>query len=704
MIDFVDRSISRNEELIRAQRVARHKCCALVFAQLCALFTKRFLYFIRNWPQLFGQVLVPLAILISIAYYSRIKEETYGRKESERMLSIASFGPSRIPVKVKHRSPLVNAYIDIVSKGPEAKVYELGPNDNLTTWVDHLPRLMPAPGFGAVFDQDAVEVLFNLEAYHSSPVSINAYDNARLKVETNAPDGIIRTYLHAYLPNSSIGEKSSFRLVLSQKDVDKALGPFLVLALTLVTSPFVIFLVEERVSKFAHQQSLTGISPILFWTSSFLFDFLFYSIVCACLLAVFIKCGWMEGYLGFVILLFALYFWSCVPLIYAISFIFSSPSKANVFLILWQLVAAYAAMMSVVFFTLGEMIQSQFSEMIKSLFLCLLPSFALGNATVTVGIAAAEKFLPDMLWEWDVLGKSITLMLVFGCFSSLLFLTFQFKVVRYCWFLFWDQRKNHSRVAHEDNEKAEAEERVDVVQFSDDLALEVKDLCKMYGDLRAVDGLTLSVRNSECFGLLGANGAGKTTTFDILTGQSFATSGTARIGKKDVTKQICIGYCPQFDALLSDLTGRESLEILARMHGFPHPADITDVVLRVVGMTNHADKLVRYCSGGQRRKISVGLAMLAPTRVIILDEPTAGIDPKARREIWKALSVIRDSIETAILLTSHSMDECEALCSRIAILHRGRMVAIGTSQQLKSRCVCMLVEESGTCQSRNLWP
>ncbi|VDO36449.1 unnamed protein product [Haemonchus placei] len=684
---MIDASISCNDELIRAQRVARHKCCALVFAQLCALFTKRFLYFVRNWPQLFGQVLVPLALLIAIAYVSKTWVKPTGMKDSGRMFSVATFGPSRIPVKVEHRSPLVNAYIDIVSKGPEAKVYELGPNDNLTIWVDQLPRLMPAPGFGAIFAQDAVEVLYNKEAYHSSPVSINAYDNARLKVETNASDGIIRTHLHAYLPANSTG-KSSFRHVLSQKDVDKSLGLFLVLALTLVTSPFVIFLVEERVSKFAHQQSLTGISPIVFWTSSFLFDFLFYSIVCACFLAVFIICGWMEGYLGFVILLFALYFWSCVPFIYAISFIFSSPSKANVFLILWQLVAAYAAMMSVVFFTLGEMIRSRLIEMIRSLLLCLLPSFALGNATVTVGTVSAEKLAPNILWEWDMLGRAITFMLIFGCFSSLLFLAFQFKIVRYCCFQLWNsrhQRRSDSSVTHEDDEKAKAEERVDVQQSDDDLALEVKNLCKMYGHLRAVDGLTLGVRSSECFGLLGANGAGKTTTFDILTGQSFATSGTARIGKQDVTKQICIGYCPQFDALLLDLTGRESLQILARMHGFPHPADITDVVLRVVGMTDHADKLVRYCSGGQRRKISVGLAILAPTRIIILDEPTAGIDPKARREIWTALSIIRDNSETALLLTSHSMDECEALCSRIAILHRGRLVAIGTSQQLKSR-------------------
>ncbi|VDM53187.1 unnamed protein product [Angiostrongylus costaricensis] len=164
--------------------------------------------------------------------------------------------------------------------------------------------------------------------------------------------------------------------------------------------------------------------------------------------------------------------------------------------------------------------------------------------------------------------------------------------------------------------------------------------------MKALDGLTMGVQNGECFGLLGVNGAGKTTTFDILTGQSFATAGTAYIDKRDVTEQIPIGYCPQFDALMLDFTGRD---------------------------------------GGQRRKISVAIALLSPTRIIILDEPTAGIDPKARREIWEVLSMVRDQSHSALLLTSHSMDECEALCSRIAILQRGRMVAIGTSQHLKTK-------------------
>ncbi|PIO67220.1 tRNA intron endonuclease [Teladorsagia circumcincta] len=345
-------------------------------------------------------------------------------------------------------------------------------------------------------------------------------------------------------------------------------------------------------------------------------------------------------------------------------------------------------MLIIFIISFGELVEPTLSELIRSILLCFLPSFALGNAVMTVGTTSAEKLPPSVLWEWNMLGKNITFMLIFGCFSSLLFLMFQFKVIRYRWFQLWDLRygrRCYARIANDEEDRAVTEERVSVQEFGDDMALEVKDLCKMYGHLRAVDGLTMGVRNSECFGLLGANGAGKTTTFDILTGQSFATFGTARIDKRDVTEQIPIGYCPQFDALLLDLTGREALEILARMHGFPQPDEITDLVLRNVGMTEHADKLVRYCSGGQRRKISVGLALLAPTRIIILDEPTAGIDPKARREIWEVLSMMRDSSQSALLLTSHSMDECEALCSRIAILQKGRMIAIGTSQQLKSR-------------------
>ncbi|KJH43307.1 ABC transporter, ATP-binding protein [Dictyocaulus viviparus] len=470
-----------------------------------------------------------------------------------------------------------------------------------------------------------------------------------------------------------------------------------------------MFLVEERIIKFAHQQMLTGISPTTFWATSFSYDFVFYSIICSCFLTVFLLSNWMQGYLHFLVLLLVLYFWSCVPFVYAVSFMFSSPSKANVLLFLWQLIAAFAAM--VIMFVISQTItvDPTIAELIRSILLCVLPSFAFGNAVMTVGLSSAAKTPQQLLWQWNMLGKNLSFMFIFGCLSTLLFVLFQFKTVRYRWYQIWDLRfgrKNYGRIGVDDEDSAVLEERACVQRCSDDFTLEVKDLCKMYGRFRALDRLTMGVRNGECFGLLGENGAGKTTTFNILTGQSFATSGAACIDKKDVTNtftlrsslraitkfyganccyRLPIGYCPQFDALMYDFTGKEILEILARMHGFPNPAEIAELVLQNIGMLDHANKLVRYYSGGQRRKISIGLAILAPTPIIILDEPTAGIDPKARRDIWEVLSMVRDNSQTSLLLSSHSMDECEALCSRIAVLHKGRMIAIGTSQQLKTK-------------------
>eukprot|EP00081_Caenorhabditis_elegans_P012903 NP_491769.2 ABC Transporter family [Caenorhabditis elegans] len=155
----------------------------------------------------------------------------------------------------------------------------------------------------------------------------------------------------------------------------------------------------------------------------------------------------------------------------------------------------------------------------------------------------------------------------------------------------------------------------------------------------------------ECFGILGANGAGKTTTFDIITGLTIPTGGSATMYGHDITETIHIG-CPQFDAMLQQISCRQTL---------------------------------RVNDGGQKRKISVGIALMSRASCIILDEPTAGIDPRARREIWDIIHEMREQGKCSIVLTSHSMEECEALCTRIGILHRGEMIALGTSQSLKSQ-------------------
>jgi len=148
------------------------------------------------------------------------------------------------------------------------------------------------------------------------------------------------------------------------------------------------------------------------------------------------------------------------------------------------------------------------------------------------------------------------------------------------------------------------------------------------------------------------NGAGKTTTFDILTGVQFASAGTATVAGVDVVDAPAIGYCPQFDALPLELTGRQVLELLANLNGFPDVKSRVDMVLQCIQMREHADKCVRFYSGGQKRRISIGVTLVTRASLIMLDEPTAGIDPKTRRQIWQLLQAVRQQ-NVAILLTSH---------------------------------------------------
>ena len=186
----------------------------------------------------------------------------------------------------------------------------------------------------------------------------------------------------------------------------------------------------------------------------------------------------------------------------------------------------------------------------------------------------------------------------------------------------------------------------------------------------------------------------------MLTGLSMPSSGRASISGVDVTAHPSLSYCPQFDALALDLTGRETLMILARLNGFKDAASRVENVLWCIHLTGQANKLVKYyrCegeyagpssellkfSGGQRRRLSIGVTLISRSSLILLDEPTAGIDPKTRRYIWNLLTALR-SQNVAMLLTSHSMDECEALCNNIGFMNKGTLVSIGTSQHLKSR-------------------
>ncbi|XP_045131522.1 phospholipid-transporting ATPase ABCA3-like [Portunus trituberculatus] len=234
---------------------------------------------------------------------------------------------------------------------------------------------------------------------------------------------------------------------------------------------------------------------------------------------------------------------------------------------------------------------------------------------------------------------------------------------------------------------------LELTEASKDTTMLVHNLVKQYSGclVRAVRGISFHVDRGECFGLLGVNGAGKTSTFKMLTGDEIITGGDARIGafslrrhRKKFLQQI--GYCPQFDAFMGDLTGVEMLQLMGRLRGMDerHLKTTVPNLVDRVGLTECALRPSSTYSGGNRRKLSTAMALIGDPPLVFLDEPTSGVDPASRRRVWAAISEAVSSGQS-VVLTSHSMEECEALCSRITIMSRGSLRCVGSSSHLKAK-------------------
>ena len=221
--------------------------------------------------------------------------------------------------------------------------------------------------------------------------------------------------------------------------------------------------------------------------------------------------------------------------------------------------------------------------------------------------------------------------------------------------------------------------------------LTTHELTRRFGDLTAVDHLSVSVGPGEIFGLIGPNGAGKTTTIKMLTTLLSPTSGQASVAGFDVVRQAdrvrrSIGYVPQLISADAQVTGYENLWVFARLYRIPRAereARIHDA-LEFMGLGAVANELVKNYSGGMIRRLEIAQALMHRPRVLFLDEPTVGLDPLARDAVWEQIERLRDMYGTSIVLTTHYMEEADRLCGRVAILHRGKMVALGSPSDLKA--------------------
>jgi ABC-2 type transport system ATP-binding protein len=223
-----------------------------------------------------------------------------------------------------------------------------------------------------------------------------------------------------------------------------------------------------------------------------------------------------------------------------------------------------------------------------------------------------------------------------------------------------------------------------------DVAIETSGLVKVYGgNTRALDGITFEVAPGELFGFLGPNGAGKTTTIRILATLLRATAGTARVAGFDVAKQPHevrkrLGLAMQAPTLDAFSTGRETLELAGRLHRMParEVRRRTDELLELMGLASVAKKLTGTYSGGMRRRLDLASALVHRPELLILDEPTEGLDPQSRAALWEELERISKA-GTTMLLTTHYMEEADRLCSRLAIIDNGQIVVEGAPAELK---------------------
>uniref|UniRef100_A0A669BGF6 P-type phospholipid transporter n=1 Tax=Oreochromis niloticus TaxID=8128 RepID=A0A669BGF6_ORENI len=542
------------------------------------------------------------------------------------------------------------------------------------------------------------QVWYNNKGWHAMVSFVNVMNNGLLRA--SLPPGPERRKhgITAYNHPLNLTKEQLTEVAMMTTSVDVLVSICVIFAMSFVPASFVLFLIEERVSKAKHLQFVSGVKPILYWLANFTWDMLNYTIPAIMVVLIFISFQQQsyvsETNLPALILLLLFYGWSITPLMYPASFVFTVPSTAYVFLTSINLFIGING--SIATFVLELFYLNEVNRILKKVFL-IFPHFCLGRGLIDMAknqamVDAFKRlgtYYLDPL-QWDFVGKNLFAMAVEGVVFFIFTILLQYKFfIRY---RPWWTKPELPPLGPEDEDVARERERVKSGKAHSDI-LTMIDLSKVYkaGRKPAVDRLCLGIPRSECFGLLGVNGAGKTSTFRMLTGDTPVTHGEAFLSQHSVLTEMeqvhqLMGYCPQFDAISDLLTGREHLELYARLRGVPEEfvSKVAQWGVKKLGLTQYADQEAGGYSGGNKRKLSTAISLIGSPPVIFLDEPTTGMDPKAKRFLWNCiLSVTKEG--RAVVLTSHSMEECEALCTRMAIMVNGRFRCLGSVQHLKNR-------------------
>eukprot|EP01064_Diplonema_japonicum_P009611 TRINITY_DN17087_c0_g1_i1.p1 TRINITY_DN17087_c0_g1~~TRINITY_DN17087_c0_g1_i1.p1 ORF type:complete len:1544 (+),score=393.35 TRINITY_DN17087_c0_g1_i1:77-4708(+) len=474
-------------------------------------------------------------------------------------------------------------------------------------------------------------------------------------------------------------------------------------ALSFIPSSYAAFVIREKVSGCRNLQYASGVSKLQYWVTTFAFDCIL-TFISMSLLTTVIAIN-IQGYeLWCLYLSMLLYGVSVSWVAYLASVIFDDEGSAQVNISGWLIGLAFSFVIADLAVSASTGSGSSAAVLLPKIFASINPTYGAAKcAMLALNFMGSADYLKDEhgidnLLDYNLMGifHMILALQMLGCMIAVFLSEIPFKR----WFVFAKlrtQRCTFGSVTTKLINGSSQEKFFGVIKEQSFVAdggdsntsILVSGLGKTFNKgMVAVSELHLSIPVG-CFGLLGANGAGKTTTIKMLTGEVAPTSGDATFrlngdeysilsNQKSINHHI--GLCPQFDAILGEMTGEEMITFFARLKGIS--LDKVEDFVTLVGLTGQETRPCGTYSGGNKRKLSVALALMGAPEVIFLDEPSTGVDPKSRRVLWDVIKHVAK--KRTVVLTTHSMEEVDALSSRIAIMKSGGLQCVGTPQEIRS--------------------
>ena len=487
---------------------------------------------------------------------------------------------------------------------------------------------------------------------------------------------------------------------------------FIAIAFALIPANFITIIVREKINNSKHLMRVSGINIAAYWIVNYIFELVKYYFTCGICVLLLLAFSVYKNYLY---ILYLIYGPAIVSITYVLSFFFETESGAQNGIILLNFLLG--ALGSVVILLLRTLDNVKVLAKVIEYIIALLPSFCFNfgySMLLNKYMLYAADYPKEMFFMEDIeLLKRFNLLLSMIIYLSAETVLYTLILAIIEWYSYSSGKVSDEKLDTniEDSivlkEIEKANDEPETVGVTDEngksnkieYSVRVKNLKKIYKmgcrqqPIVAIKNMSFCVEPGECFGLLGLNGAGKTTTFKCITQELSPDNGKIYINGRDMSNNFSelssiFGYCPQFDAIFEYMTVYENLEFYGKIKGIKkeYLDKVVNAMIEEMSLSEFSSKIAGRLSGGNKRKLSVAISFLCSPPIVLLDEPSTGMDPEARRFMWSVIHKISTKGKKAsVIMTTHSMDEAETLCQRMAIMVNGEFVCLGKAGEIKEK-------------------